>query len=290
MRLSRALCAVVGDVLASTGSHATLDALFLSAGAPGEPPALPHHAKWKEWIFRAGQDPAVDSLVVLGDLLEEFMDLAPKQGTPEFDAWKEKRERVETALEDNGLRYYRFGRILPQGEPVQPILASAQPKAPASPEKPSNVEELLEIVVRGLRRAMHPLTHRRKGFQPLSFDSEYDVQDLLHALLRPWISDIRPEEFTPSYAGSSTRMDFLLPVHALVIETKIVRDRAHAKRIGDELIIDIEHYRRHPECKRLWCVIYDPDHLITNAEGLKSDLEGSRSSNDSQVLVKVFVL
>jgi hypothetical protein len=279
---------VVGEVL--PGSHPTLNALFLSAGAPGEPPALAHHSKWKEWLFRAGQDPAVDSLAVLGNLLEEFMDLPPKQGTPEFDAWKEKRERVEAALEENGLRYYRFGRVLPQGETTQTNPASTRSEVPLTPAKPEKVEELLEIVVRGLRRAMHPLTHRRKGCQPLSFDSEYDVQDLLHALLRPWISDIRPEEFTPSYAGSSTRMDFLLPVHALVIETKIVRDRAHAKRIGDDLIIDIEHYRRHPECRALWCVIYDPDHLITNAEGLRTDLQGQRSSKDGHVDVKVFVV
>ena len=288
MRLSRVLCAVVGDVLASTGSHPTLDALFLSAGAPGEPPALAHHTKWKEWLFRAGQDSSVDSLVVLGNVLEEFMDLAPQQGTVEFDDWKEKRERIESALEDNGLRYYRFGRVLPQGEAARLIQVSSQ-EAPPSPVKPDKVEDLLEIIVRGLRRAMHPLTHRRKGFQRLSFGSEYDVQDLLHALLRPWINDIRPEEFTPSYAGSSTRMDFLLPAYALVIETKIVRDRTHAKRIGDELIIDIEHYRRHPKCKRLWCVIYDPDHLITNADGLKNDLEGSRSTEDGQVVVRVFV-
>ena len=217
------------------------------------------------------------------------MDLTPRQGTVEFDEWKEKRERIKSTLEDNGLRYYRFGRVLPQGEAPRLIQLSSQ-EAPPSPVKPDNVEDLLEIIVRGLRRAMHPLTHRRKGFQRLSFGSEYDVQDLLHALLRPWISDIRPEEFTPSYAGSSTRMDFLLPAYALVIETKIVRDRTHAKRIGDELIIDIEHYRRHPKCKRLWCVIYDPDHLITNADGLKNDVEGSRSTEDGQVVVRVFVL
>ncbi len=119
MRLSKALCAVVGDVLAGTGSHAALDALFQSAGAPGDPPGLAHHSKWKEWLFRAGQDPNRDSLSVLGAVLEEFMDLTPKIGTPEFDSWKEKRERVEVALEDNGLRYYRFGRVLPQGEPLQ---------------------------------------------------------------------------------------------------------------------------------------------------------------------------
>ena len=85
-------------------------------------------------------------------------------------------------------------------------------------------------------------------------------------------------------------LDFLLPAHDLVIETKIVRDRGHAKAIGNELIIDIDHYRKHPNCKRLWCVLYDPEHLITNADGLKNDLEGERSTKDGMVEVKVFVL
>ena len=204
--------------------------------------------------------------------------------------WKAKRARVQAVLEENGLRYFRFGRVLPQGTPPSPELRDEVSAAVQHPGKPARVEELLEVVVRGLRRAMHPLTHRRKGIQPLTFENEYDVQDLLHALLRPWISDIRPEEFTPSYAGSSTRMDFLLPAHELVIETKIVRDRTHAKKIGDELIIDIEHYRKHPNCKTLWCVVYDPDHLITNAPGLKNDLEGQRKSKNDEVTVKAFIL
>lgn len=289
MRLSKSLCAVVGEVLASTGSHATLDELFLSSSAPGEPPALSHDSKWKAWLFRAGQDPNTDSLAVLGNVLEEFMDLPPED--PEaLQGWRAKRARVQAVLEQNGLRYFRFGRVLPQGVPVEDEPSTASATAIPSPTKPGKVEELLEIVVRGLRRAMHPLTHRRKGVQPLSFGNEYDVQDLLHALLRPWIGDIRPEEFTPSYAGSSTRMDFLLPAHELVIETKIVRDRAHAKRIGDELIIDIEHYRRHPSCRTLWCVVYDPDHLITNAQGLRDDLDGKRKSKDGEVTVKTFIL
>jgi hypothetical protein len=287
MRLSKSLCAVVGDIVGSFGSHDTLNALFQSAGAPGEPPPLAHHSKWKEWLFRAGQDPNTDSLSVLGNVLEEFMDTTPHD--PEiWRAWKEKRARIEAALEENGLRYYRFGRVLPQGVDAIESIKVSSPNP--SPSKPASVEELLLVIVTGLRRAMHPLTHRRKGVTALSFGSEYDVQDLLHALLRPWISDIRPEEFTPSYAGTSTRMDFLLPAHNLVIETKIIRDRNHAKRIGEELIIDIEHYQRHPDCKTLWCVIYDPDHLITNAPGLKTDLDGKRVLKDGEVMVKTFVL
>ena len=234
-------------------------------------------------------DPNVNSLSVLGNVLEEFMDVAPTD-PDQRNAWEEHRTRIVSALEDAGLRYYRFGRVLPQGtEPTVPkAVTQAGPRT--FPKTPSSVEELLLVVVRGLRRAMHPLTHRRKGATSLSFGNEYDVQDLLHALLRPWIADIRPEEFTPSYAGTSTRMDFLLPDHGLVIETKIVRDRSHARKVGDELIVDIDHYRCHPECKTLWCVVYDPDHLITNGDGLKSDLDGPRSAKDGEVHVKVFIL
>ena len=85
-------------------------------------------------------------------------------------------------------------------------------------------------------------------------------------------------------------MDFLLPAQRIVIELKFVRDAGHAKKIGDELIVDIDHYRKHPECETLWCVVFDPEHLIRNAEGLKKDLEGPRSSKEGTVQVKVLVL
>jgi hypothetical protein len=290
MRLSKALCSVVGEIISGTGSHPTLDALFMSAGAPGQPPNLSHQSKWKTWLFQVGQDENADSLAVLGNILEEFMDLPPKAETPEHNEWKDKRMRIEAALAESGLRYFRFGRVLPQGSPVEEHLSPPKATASAGLVKPKTIDEVVEIVVRGLRNAMHPLTHRRKGAQPLVFANEYDVQDLLHALLRPWVRDIRPEEFTPSLAGSSTRMDFLLPEHSLVLELKFVRDRNHAKRISEELLLDIEHYRKHPGCSKLWCVIFDPNHLITNPDGVKNDLGGSRRSKDGEVVVTVFVL
>lgn len=291
MRLSRSLCKVVGDIIANTGSHTALESLFFSAGAPGDPPLGSHGTKWKDWLYYTGQDLETDSLAVLGGVIEEFMDLPPKAGSPEYLEWAEKRTRVEAALHDNGLQYYRFGRILPLGQiPLTDIPYEESVSTFQQPVMPEKVAVLLERLIKGLQRAMHPLTHRRKGSQPLSFDNEYDVQDLLHSLLRPWVQDIRPEEFTPSYAGSSTRMDFLLPAHKLVLETKIVRDRSHAKKIGDELIIDIEHYRRHSDCKNLWCVIYDPNQYITNSQGLRTDLEGERVSKDGEIKVKVYVI
>lgn len=288
IRLPRAVCAAVADVL--RGSHATLESLFLTAGAPGPPPQGAHGHKWKDWLFQAGTDPNVDSLAVLGNVLEEFMDVAPR-GDPDYPVseWKEDRAHVVNVLEENGFRYYRGGRVLPSGQTPEEAYPSTA-AAIQGPRKPADINELLLVLVKNLRRAMHPLTHRRKGAVALSFETEYDVQDLLHALLRPWVTDIRPEEFTPSYAGSSTRMDFLLPAHKLVLEMKFVRDANHATKIGNELIIDIEHYRRHPQCDALWCIVYDPHHLITNAEGLKKDLEGERKTNDGTVNVKLLVL
>src|SRR5687767_1155695 len=112
VRLSRGLCAIVGEVI--QGSHPTLNALFMSAGAPGDPPDLAHHSKWKEWLFRAGQDENVDSLSVLGNVLEEFMDVAP-QDSDLYQEWQTNRQRVVKALEENSLRYFQGGRIIPNG-------------------------------------------------------------------------------------------------------------------------------------------------------------------------------
>lgn len=283
IRLSRALCAAVGDMM--VGSHDTLNALYISAGVPGEPPSLSHGTKWKQWLFAVNTAPEADRLGILGNVIEERMDRAPSDPQDRAD-WETKRQAIVDTLAELGLQYFRGGRVLPTGEvPQQPAIT-----LPAGPRKPASVEELLGIIVRGLPRAMQPLIHRRKDATILSFRSEYDVQDLLHAMLRPWVQDIRPEEFTPSYAGTSTRMDFLLPKQRLVIEVKMVRDRAHARKIGDELTIDIDHYRAHPECDTLWCVIFDPDKHITNAAGLVSDLEGERSSPKGKVMVKVEII
>ena len=271
--------------------------MFEAAGAPGEPPDLAHHSKWKTWLFRAGNDPNVDSLALLGNLIEEFMDLPPVEtestvgflGTehdPSGDYLKQK-ERLTTLLDEHGFTYFRGGRVLPNGQ--QPDLPAIVSSANTPTIVPTEIDDLLRIIISGMPRAIYPLEQRRKDVVSLSFDTEYDIQDLLHAMLRPWVADIRPEEYTPSYAGTSTRMDFLLPKYKIVIETKRVRDKSHARKIGDELIIDIEHYRRHPECEKLLCAIYDPNKLIQNPNGLKTDLDGDRKTSDGHVNVTVHV-
>ena len=212
----------------------------------------------------------------------------------EHNDYYAKRRRLDAALEAEGLQYFRGGRLIPTGTPVDtlpPVMLQGPISAqPAPPIKPTSIDDLLVRLIAGVPRAMYPLTNRRKGVQALTFTNEYDVQDLLHVLLRPWVKDIRPEEYTPSYAGKSTRMDFLLPEHRTVVELKFVRDVGHGKNVGQELIVDIGHYRQHPHCDRLWCVVFDPNHYLPNRDGLIGDLQGVHRQDDKAVDVRVLVI
>ncbi len=117
------------------------------------------------------------------------------------------------------------------------------------------------------------LSHRHDNRNTITIKDEYDVQDLLHALLKVDFDDIRPEEWTPSYAGGAVRMDFLLKEFDTVIEVKMTRNSMTSKTLGEELIVDIEKYQCHPDCKKLYCFVYDPEMRLGNPIGLKKDLE-----------------
>ena len=110
--------------------------------------------------------------------------------------------------------------------------------------------ERLHLVIRQLRE-------RRENRQTLDVKDEYDVQDLFHALLTIHFDDIREEEWTPSYGGRASRMDFLLPTVKAVVEIKKTRPNLSAGQLGEELIIDKAKYCKHPVCRTLFCVVYD---------------------------------
>lgn len=144
---------------------------------------------------------------------------------------------------------------------------------------------LVERICARIPLVIRQLKDRYDNRQTLRIDDEYDLQDLLHALLHLFFDDVRPEECTPSYAGKATRMDFLLKDESIVVETKMTRRGLGSKEIGEQLIIDIAHYKSHPDCKRLFCLVYDPDHRVENPRGLENDLSKSTDGIKVQVFV-----
>jgi hypothetical protein len=144
------------------------------------------------------------------------------------------------------------------------------------------IERILDrfhLVARQLRQ--------RHDHRPtLDITDEYDVQDLLHALLKLQFDDVRTEEWTPSYAGGCSRMDFLLKKEQVVLEVKRTSQHVGVKQVGEQLLVDIAKYAAHPDCKTLICFVYDPDGRIGNPDGLKVDLE-ARNPENPKVLVHV---
>ena len=52
------------------------------------------------------------------------------------------------------------------------------------------------------------LGRRHQNRPGLEIKDEYDVQDLVRALLCVWFDDVMSEEWTPSYSGKCFRIDF----------------------------------------------------------------------------------
>jgi len=142
-------------------------------------------------------------------------------------------------------------------------------------------------VLRGFHTFAKQINIRREQRATIVFNDEYDVQDALRALFRSLTLDIvRPEEPTPSVAGKSARIDFLLSGLKTAVEVKKTRSSMSDRSLGEELIVDITRYRAHPNCAQLVFFIYDPDEVLTNAPLLISDIQ-SLGSAEFRVLVLV---
>ncbi len=116
------------------------------------------------------------------------------------------------------------------------------------------------------------LQHRQRSRTVVEVKDEYDVQDLLHAVLKLHFDDIRPEEWTPSYAGNSSRVDFLLPGERMVIEAKMTRANLGQREVVDQLTIDRSRYETAPHVDHLVCLVYDPARRCGNPAAIESDL------------------
>lgn len=150
----------------------------------------------------------------------------------------------------------------------------------------ANPIEILEKICLRFHLVARQLRDRHNKRPTIDVQDEYDVQDLIHGLLHIAFDDIRPEEWTPSYAGGSARVDFLLKRESIILEIKKTRAGLGRKEVGDQLLIDIGRYRAHPDCRTLFCFVYDPESRVSNPRGMEHDL--SRITDG--LAVRVFIV
>ena len=150
----------------------------------------------------------------------------------------------------------------------------------------SDAVSKVELLAQRFGLIARSLAQRGRNRTPFTIEDEYDVQYLFKGLLKLFFDDTRSEEWTPSYAGKSTRMDFLVKSEQIVIELKMTRAGLKtAGQVGEELIIDMHHYRSHADCKTLVAFVYDPERHIEEPRSLENDLSTIIDSMPVKVIV-----
>lgn len=108
--------AIVAEVASHRETHASMDSLFMYAGAPGDPPDGSKWVKAQEWLRRVNTDDSVQPLQVLGRLIEGYMEELPPEGSPFDDepppTQTPDQEKLTKILGRYEMQYVRGGSIV----------------------------------------------------------------------------------------------------------------------------------------------------------------------------------
>jgi hypothetical protein len=122
------------------------------------------------------------------------------------------------------------------GKPFPWTLRKKELSQMLSEPNKQNSLKLVEQICSRFHLVAKQLKSRHSDRATLEVNDEYDTQDLLHSLLHIYFDDIRPEDWTPSYAGGNSRIDFLLKEEQIIIEVKKTRETLKARQVGGDFL------------------------------------------------------
>lgn len=289
------LIGALASTFANAGgpSHSILDDAINAAGLP-----IPVNPGNKSRKVRAAFDGA--SPAQARALVEHLVHVIRDNGYYDLPAHETELRRTQAAVSLVGGTLSDEGFLTWESVPTssRPVTAPAPPHAaspvvappavgrPGSQHLAMPTHERLLSILRRLPGALKPLVGSRRVDQTsLVMSTEYDLQDAVEIALRLVYDDVRPEERAPSFAGSSTTPDFLLPEVRTAIEVKVTRAGRTNVHVKGEILIDTESYLRHPDVHRLVFVVYDLAGTITNPAGFERDLSQPINGHPRDTLV-----
>lgn len=204
-----------------------------------------------------------------------ILDLLPKQSVSRFIEDIEKKGRNS---------YSNATQILESLKAIRELIDQGVIQFANDAGTKQEPLDSVMLICERFHKVAHSLRNRHNGRQTLVIEDEYDVQDLFGSLLKLFFDDVRAEEYVPSYAGGASRTDFLLPNEGLVIEIKKTRKSMKDADLGEQLIVDLERYRSHPQCHYIVCFVYDPEELLVNPDGITHDLN---TEHDGEAMVVI---
>ncbi len=140
-----------------------------------------------------------------------------------------------------------------------------------------------------LTPAMRLFGDREKHLTAWTIQCEDDVRDLLYAMLRASIADIKREEPVPSKALRSTVVDIFSETANLFIEVKWIGKKGRWKNVEDEIAIDIQAYGKHPHCETIVFVVVDAVRDIPDPALVQSQLSGGQTIGGKHIDIFVFI-
>ncbi len=109
------LIGAVTGIVPARETHASLNSLFLHAGAPGALPEGSKPVKVLEWLRRINAE-CTNPLEVLGRIIESYMEELPPHGSPFDDpppaAYTPDQETINEVLARYDLKYMQGGHIV----------------------------------------------------------------------------------------------------------------------------------------------------------------------------------
>jgi len=130
-----------------------------------------------------------------------------------------------------------------------------------------------------LPRVAQILAVRDRGKPAFVVADEYDVQDLLHAVLRGYLRyTVHEEPLAKIGAAKSGRADVAIEDLGTIVEVKYVRRPRDQQRLVEEYAQDLLLYTKWPHLRHFVYLCYNADDL-RDAEALKK-LEGKQKVNE----------
>jgi len=148
---------------------------------------------------------------------------------------------------------------------------------------------LIEHLCKRIQYSANILSNRtRPGKLSYKIEDEYDVQDLVHAVLRAYLKYSVQEDTMNKVAGTrSGRVDISIEELGLLIEIKFSRRPDDNKVFFDAFSKDLVLYSSWAPLKHLFYIIYNHN-LLKDPEGLEK-LSGKKEISGKKFEVKVIL-
>ncbi len=157
----------------------------------------------------------------------------------------------------------------------------------ATNSTPSDIDPLdaLRKICARFHFVARQLRLRKEYRTTLEVEDDYDLQDLLCALLRFEFDEVGSDEWTPPYTAGSPRTAFLIDKDRTAVIAKKTRSGLTAKELAEQIAADTERYAARAHCTTLFCFIYDPEGRIGSPKRLETDLTSVSDAFTVEVLV-----